>query len=154
MAIAFPFGGREMSEIEGLYRRLLDAWNRQEAAAMASCFDAEGEMIGFDGSQAKGPSEIAEHLTPIFADHETARFVGKVREVRELSPSVTLLRAAAGMVPPGGSDINPDVNTHHTLVAKRDGNEWTIALFQNTPAQFHGRPEQVDAWTEELRELL
>lgn len=143
-----------MSGIEVLYRRLIDAWNRQDADAMAGCFDAEGEMIGFDGSQAKGFSEIADHLKPIFADHETASFVGKVKGVRELSPTVKLLRAAAGMVPPGGSDINPDVNTHHTVVAKREGNEWTIALFQNTPAQFHGRPEQVDAWTEELRELL
>jgi uncharacterized protein (TIGR02246 family) len=109
---------------EGLYRRLLDAWNKQDADAMASCFDAEGEMIGFDGSQAKGPSEIAEHLKPVFADHETANFVAKVRNVRELSPNITLLRAAAGMMPPGGSDINPDVNTHHTVVAKKYGNEW------------------------------
>lgn len=28
------------------------------------------------------------------------------------------------------------------------------ALFQNTPAQFHGRPELVEALTEELRQLL
>jgi uncharacterized protein (TIGR02246 family) len=64
-------------DTEGLYRRLLDAWNRQDGDAMASCFDAEGEMIGFDGSQAQGPSEIAHHLKPIFADHETATFVAK-----------------------------------------------------------------------------
>ena len=29
--------------------------------------------------------------------------------------------------------------------------QWRIALFQNTPAQFHGRPEAAEALTDELR---
>lgn len=58
------------------------------------------------------------------------------------------------MVPPGGADLNPDVNTHHTLLAERNDREWLIALFQNTPAQFHGRPELRERMTEELCELL
>jgi uncharacterized protein (TIGR02246 family) len=141
-------------EIERLYRRLLDAWNRQDADEMAACFGKEGEMIGFDGSQAQGRDEIANHLRPIFAEHETATFVAKVRRVRELSPNVTLLRAAAGMVPPDGSDIDPNVNTHHTVLAEKSDDELLIALFQNTPAQFHGRPELTEAWTEEMRALI
>ncbi|MGG3943884.1 DUF4440 domain-containing protein, partial [Peribacillus psychrosaccharolyticus] len=45
-------------------------------------------------------------------------------------------------------------NRGHTLiVVKKEGN-WSIQLFQNTPAQFHGRPELVEQMTEELRELL
>ncbi|MGZ4033139.1 MAG: SgcJ/EcaC family oxidoreductase, partial [Tumebacillaceae bacterium] len=32
--------------------------------------------------------------------------------------------------------------------------DWQIALFQNTPAQFHGRPELVEQMTAELRELI
>ena len=58
------------------------------------------------------------------------------------------------MVPPGQSDLNPAVNTIQTLVtAKRDG-VWRILLFQNIPAQVHGRPELVWQLTEELRQLL
>jgi hypothetical protein len=63
-------------------------------------------------------------------------------------------RAVVGMVPPAQSDLNPAVNAIQTLVAaKRDG-KWRIALFQNTPAQFHGRPELVQQLTEELRQIL
>jgi len=58
------------------------------------------------------------------------------------------------MVPPGQSDLNPKVNTHHTLMAVRIEGEWRIELFQNTPAQFHGRPELVEQMTEELRQML
>jgi uncharacterized protein (TIGR02246 family) len=84
----------------------------------------------------------------------TAPYVSKVRSVRLLSPDVAMLRAIVGMVPPGQPDLNPAVNAHQTLVAtKRDG-QWRIVLFQNTPAQFHGRPELVQQLTEELRQLL
>ena len=65
-----------------------------------------------------------------------------------------MLGAIAGMVPPGDTDVNPQVNTHHTLVAVRRDEKWQIELFQNTPAQFHGRPELVEEMTNELRELL
>lgn len=142
------------NEIQAVYQQLLDAWNNRSARGMAELFAEEGELIGFDGSQAIGRDEIFSHLNPIFEDHPTAQFVSKVKDVRFLSSGVAILRAIAGMVPPGQSDINPKVNTHHTLVVvNKDGN-WLIQLFQNTPAQFHGRPELVEQMTEELRKLL
>jgi uncharacterized protein (TIGR02246 family) len=141
-------------EVRALYRQLLDSWNKRSADAFAALFDEDGESIGFDGSQMTGRAEIASTLQHIFADHPTAPYVSKVRGVRFLSPEVAVLRAVAGMVPPGQSDLNPAVNTIQTLIAaKRDG-VWRIVLFQNTPAQFHGRPELVWQLTEELRQLL
>jgi uncharacterized protein (TIGR02246 family) len=80
--------------------------------------------------------------------------VAKVRSVRFLSPEVAILRAVAGMMPPGESDLDPKLNTHHTIVAVKREGKWRIALYQNTPAQFHGRPELVQKLTEELRQLL
>jgi uncharacterized protein (TIGR02246 family) len=65
-----------------------------------------------------------------------------------------ILRAIAGMVPIGKTDLSPELNTHHTLVAVKEGESWCIKLFQNTPAQFHGRPELVEKMTEELKELI
>ncbi|WP_026568639.1 SgcJ/EcaC family oxidoreductase [Bacillus sp. UNC41MFS5] len=144
----------ESKDVQAIYKKLLDAWNERSAEGMAALFTDDGESIGFDGSQSIGKQEIFSHLKPIFDHHPTARFVSKVKEVRFLSAEIALLRAIAGMVPPGQSDINPNVNTLHTLiVVKREG-DWQIQLFQNTPAQFHGRPELVEEMTEELRELL
>jgi uncharacterized protein (TIGR02246 family) len=143
-----------VKEVMAIYTQLLEAWNDRNAEGMASLFADDGESIGFDGSQSIGRQEIFSHLQPIFEHHPTARFVSKVKDVRLLSSEVTILRAIAGMVPPQQSDINPNVNTHHTLVVvNREGN-WRIQLFQNTPAQFHGRPELVEQMTEELRELV
>jgi len=103
-------------------------------------------VIGFDGSELTGRNAIRDEMARIFEDHETARYVTKVREVRSLAAEVEVLRAIAGMVPPGKTELEPARNAHQTLVAARG----EILLFQNTPAQFHGRPELVEGMTREL----
>jgi uncharacterized protein (TIGR02246 family) len=140
-------------EVRELYRRLLDGWNRRDAAAMAALFTENGNVVGFDGSQLSGPGEIAAVLGKIFAEHQTPPFVDIVREVRSLSPDVALLRATVGMVPPGQAELNPALNAIQSLVAARRGGQWRIELFQNTPAAFHGRPEEVQKLTDELRRV-
>jgi uncharacterized protein (TIGR02246 family) len=144
----------KLNKIVDLYDQLIKAWNDRNAVKMSGLFAKEGEMIGYDGSQVVGCTEIYKHLHPIFESHLTAPFVKKVKEVRILSSNVVMLRAIAGMVPPGKNDINPQVNTHHTLVATWKNETWQIELFQNTPAQFHGRPDLVESMTDELREQL
>lgn len=141
-------------EVRALYRQLLDGWNKRSADGFADLYTNDGSTIGFDGSMLDGPAEIESVLNQIFANHLTAAYVAKVRSVRFLVPDVAVLRAVAGMVPPGQSDLNPAVNTIQTLVAAKHDGQWRIALFQNTPAQFHGRPELVQELTEELRQLL
>lgn len=141
-------------EVSALYMQLLDCWNRRNAGDFAALFAEDGNSVGFDGSPLNGRAEIETTIRQIFADHQTSAYVGKIREVRFLTPQVAILRAVSGMVSPGQSDLNPAVNTIQTLIAtKRDG-RWRIALFQNTPAQFHGRPELSQQLTEELRQLL
>jgi hypothetical protein len=63
-----------------------------------------------------------------------------------------LLRAVAGMIPPGQDKINPAANAIQSLIAVNSGMGWSISLYQNTPAQFHGRPALVEQLTKELEE--
>ena len=144
----------EETEIRALHKQLLDSWNKHSAQEFAALFEEDGNQIGFDGSQVNGRADIESHLSAIFADHTTATYVGKVREVRFLNPEVAILRAVVGMIPHGKTDINPATNAIQSLVAMKRDNEWRIALFQNTPAQFHSRPELAQQLTEELRQLI
>ena len=137
-----------------LYHRLLDRWNERDGRGMAELFAEDGCVVGFDGSQLNGRAAIEAEMLRIFEHHTPAAFVGIVREVRRLTDDVELLRAVAGMVPPGQDDINPAVNAVQSLIAVRRDGEWKLALFQNTPAQFHGRPELADALTQDLRSEL
>ena len=141
-------------KIEKLHQQLLTAWNQQDAKGMASLFADDGNVVGFDGSQMDGRINIESELSGIFADHIPASYVWKVRGVRFLSEDIALLRAVVGMVPPGKKEINPASNAIQSLIATRKSNEWKIALFQNTPAQFHGRTGLSEKLTKELNELV
>ena len=135
-----------------LYRRVVDGWNAGDAEAMAAPVARDGLMIGFDGSQLVGRDEIASELGRIFADHGTADYVTKVRRVWELSDDAALLWAVVGMPSPETGDIIADRNAVQTLLATRGAEDWSVALFQTTPAQLHGRDDLSEALTKELSE--
>jgi uncharacterized protein (TIGR02246 family) len=140
--------------IEELHKKLLTFWNQQDAKGMVSLFTDDGNTVGFDGSQVDGRIQIENQMQMIFSHHQTASYVWVVREVRFLNEDVALLRAVAGMVPPGKNLIMPERNAIQSLIAVKEKEEWKIALFHNTPAQFHGRPELSQALTQELNELV
>jgi uncharacterized protein (TIGR02246 family) len=133
---------------------MLEGWDTRDADAMAAAFAEDGEAIGFDGTRHCGRAQIAAEMARIFAGHPTPAYVAKVRGVRLLGPDAGVLQAVVGMVPPGESDLRPELNARQTVVAARTGGQWRIVLLQNTPAQFHGRPELRDGLTAELRDLL
>ena len=137
-----------------LYRQLLEAWDKRNARDFALLFAPDGNIVGFDGTQVFGQADIGAHLSEIFSHHQTARYVPIVREVRSLTEGAAILSAVAGMVPPDKADIDPDVNAVQTMVAVRTSGAWKIALFQNTPAAFHDRPDAAKKLTEELRAAL
>ena len=155
----------EEQEASELYQRLIQAWNDRDASAYAATIATDGNVVGFDGSQMNGSAEVKgaelearwqvkSQLEAIFRDHQTQSYVTKVLEVRPIAKGVVLLRAAAGMIPEGGKDLNPELNAIQTMVAEQAADGWSIALFQNTPAQFHGRPDLAEAFTNELRKQI
>ncbi len=149
-----PVLGADEGAVRALYHALLRAWNERDAEAFAALFVADGSMIGYDGTIVDGQAEIARHLGAIFANHQTPAYIQKVRQVRFLTAEVAALRGAVGMPSLVTGVINPTLNSIQSLVAcKREG-VWRVALFQNTPAQFHGRPDLVAEMTAELQALL
>lgn len=144
----------EAKNVQQVYEQLLENWNNKNAYQIAELFREDGESIGFDGSQSLGRQEVFSHLHLVFEQHDTPRYIGKVKKIHFLRPEIAILRAIAGIVLPGQHDISPSENAHHTLVMIYDAERWEIQLFQNTPAQFHGRPELSRQMTDELRQLL
>ncbi len=53
-----------------------------------------------------------------------ATVVARIGGIHFLTPEVALLRAVAGMVPPGKSDVNPAANAIQTLVAVTRRDRW------------------------------
>jgi uncharacterized protein (TIGR02246 family) len=142
----------DRAAVAALFEALITGWNSKSGEAFAAPIARDGAVIGFDGSEQRGRDQIEQEMQRIFADHETAAYVAKVKSVELLSSDVALLRAIAGMILPGESDLEPERNAQQTVVAVNEDGEWRIALFQNTPARFDGRPELVEQFTQELRD--
>jgi uncharacterized protein (TIGR02246 family) len=153
-AVMAALSSADETEIRSLYRQIVENWNNEDAQRFGALFVDDGESVGFDGSQLSGPELISEEMRRLFSDHATGRYVAKIQGIRALGGDAALLRALAGMVPAGASDLEPKLNVVHTLITQRSDGRWRVVLFQNTPAQWHGRPEKVEEHTEELRREL
>jgi len=86
-----------------------------------------------------GRGEIASELRKIFADHLTATYVAKVREVRALSSQAALVRAGVGIVPPGKAALNPAGNAIQSVLVVAETGGIKVDLLQNTRATFQGQ---------------
>jgi uncharacterized protein (TIGR02246 family) len=147
--------GDDITDAAGaLYLALLERWNARDAVGFAACFAPDGAVVGFDGSTMQGPTEIETALRQIFAHHATGAYVGAVREARPVGGGAVLVRAVSGVVPAGGADLNPALNAIQSLVAVPIAGRLRVAHYQNTPAQFHGRPDLREDLTRELRAVL
>lgn len=149
-----PLLSADEQAVRALYIALLRAWNERDAETFAAQFLDDGSIIGYDGSIVDGRAEIARHIGDIFRHHETPVYVQRVKRVRFLTPDIAILRGHVGMPSVPTLVINPTLNSIQSLVAQRLADSWRVALFQNTPAQFHGRPDLVAAMTEELQRAL
>lgn len=140
----------EELKLRKLYEQLIAFWNMRSGEKMSSLFTEDGSIVGFDGTLENGRENINAHLNDIFKNYNSNPFVYLIREVRFLSDNTALLRAVAGMMPEYGAEMNADLNMIQSVVAVRHNDEWKIALLQNTPAAWVGRPEDVKALTKEL----
>jgi uncharacterized protein (TIGR02246 family) len=112
-----PEPAEAVTAATALYRRLIDGWNTHDADAMGAALLGDSLVIGFDGSQMLGREQAVTELSVIFADHEVARYITKIRSVTPLGADAAVLHAVAGMVPPGSSAIKPEQNSIQTVVA-------------------------------------
>jgi uncharacterized protein (TIGR02246 family) len=142
------------AQIRALYGQLIDGWNRRSGAAVASGFTDDGDIVFFDGSHYRGRLSIAADLRQLFSSAQTPAYVAVPRSVRPMAGGVALLVAHAGMIPPGGNDLDPAFLAVHTLVAVEEAGRWKVGLFQETPAAWHGHEDAREALLLELRGQL
>ena len=104
--------------VEDLYQQLIDAWNQRDADAFAGLFVLDGETVGFDGTQHTGRGTIAQELRAIFASHPTAPYVTKIQGVITVTTDVAIVRAVAGMAPPGKDALEPKLTAELEAVRR------------------------------------
>ena len=139
--------------VRDLYQELMDGWNRGSGDAFAAAFTDDGDLVAFDGTHFKGREEIAPFHQELFDKWmKGTRLVGRVEDVRFLSPDVVLMHAIGGTVMRGKSEPSPERASIQTLVAVRQDDKWRLAAFQNTRVRPMRNAAAFLVWT--LSDLL
>jgi len=141
-------------QVYELHKTLLQSWNDKDPSAFADHFAHECLCVGFDGTEYTTATEIEAGLAEIFRSHLVASYVSKVRSARRIDAVTVVLRAVAGMIPPGQNTLRTDRNAIQVMVTCVIEGRWRIVSFQNTPARFDGRPDDQRTLTRELQELI
>lgn len=119
--------------VRGPYRELMDGWNRGSGEDFAAVFTEDGDLVAFDGTHFEGRAEIAPFHQELFDKWlKGTRLVGRVKDVKFLSPDVALMHAVGSTVMRGKSEPSPERDSIQTLVAVRRDGQWRLAAFQNT----------------------
>jgi uncharacterized protein (TIGR02246 family) len=114
-------GSNDEEAVREIYQALLRHWNGSDATKFAALFLPDGIVVGFDGTEYCSAQEIAEGLAAIFRDHKVATYVSKIRGITRLDDHTIILRAVAGMTPPGSRSIKPERKCHSPAVGTKAG---------------------------------
>src|SRR5919199_189231 len=152
--LGWKSGGDEAA-IRALYQQMIDGWNAGNGDDFAAPYSDDSDFVGFDGTYMKGRLEIASFHQMLFDKFlRGSRLIGKIRSIRFVTDNVAIMIAVGGTVMAGQSDIEPERNSIHTIVAIKLDSNWCFTAFQNSRVQYIGRPEESQALTEELRQEL
>ena len=119
--------------VRALYQQLIEAWG--DTDAYAALFTEDGDYVAFDGSHARGRTEIARAHRPLFEGIlKGSRLVevGIPIEVRFLSTNVALVHSGGAVLRARQKKPSRRAISVQTLVAVKHEDRWLFAAFQNT----------------------
>jgi uncharacterized protein (TIGR02246 family) len=123
--------------IRSAVQQIQDGWNAHDGKAFAAPFAPDADYVIVNGRFAKGREAIeAGHVWIFSTIYKDSHNVGTVKSIRFLRPDVAVVHVEWNMVIQPGAENNPAMAT---MVMTKDGGNWSIAAFQNTPIQPEGR---------------
>ena len=119
--------------VAALPHQMAEAWGRGDADAYAATFTPDADYVVFDGSHARGRTEIADIHRPLFARFlKGSRLIIGSVETRFLGPDVALIHSTGGVQKKGKTSVSKHQQSVQTMVVVRRGGEWQVTAFQNT----------------------
>jgi uncharacterized protein (TIGR02246 family) len=137
-------GGNENEQdrraIEAIVQSVEDGWNRGDGAGFAAPFAAEADYVVVNGMHAKGRETIAEGHQRIFDTfYKGSRNELRVERVRFVRPDLAVAHVHAHLRVPRPEGGEGEAEARSTWVLVKEGGEWKVEAFQNTPILEEGR---------------
>ncbi|MFC5801711.1 SgcJ/EcaC family oxidoreductase [Streptomyces formicae] len=117
------------ASIRKLFDQMNKAWAKGDAKAYAATHTQDADLVDFRGTHAHGRQGIIDLLQPAFdGPLKGTRVEAKIKDIRQVSPTVAIMHSEGEIVPTGGESIQ-------TLVVEKEADGWKFAAFQNTRIQ-------------------
>ncbi|MBK6900034.1 MAG: SgcJ/EcaC family oxidoreductase [bacterium] len=125
--------------IRQVVKQVEDGWNAHDGKAFGASFAPDAGYVVVDGMRATGRAEIEQGHTMIFTTiSKESRNAGTAKSIRFLRPDVAVVHVAWNLEYSAGGETRKG-HAINTMVMTKDGGQWSIAVFQNTPIQAEGR---------------
>ena len=128
------FTDPKQKEVLQVPLRLVEAWSRNDAGAVASVFTEDGVMLLPGDVYKHGRDEIQSFMLAAYAGpFKGTGVTGRPVDLRFVGDDVALIRTHGGILAPGETEIDPELAVRSSWVTvKRDG-QWYLAGYQNSP---------------------
>ena len=117
--------------LEPVIAKILDAWNRADAHAIAAQYETNGDFVSPDGMHAEGRREIEAFYTGAFArGYSGSHATATVLHVRNLSGTIALVDGTWSIAPTPASKVQQPEAGLFVAVLQRQGRGWRIAALR------------------------
>jgi len=119
--------GADAASVTGVVDRLLDAWNKRDAASFSALFSEDGDFIETRGGRIHGRSNIQAAVAKLFKQAKAENHAARGQtDVKMVKPDVALILArlsiTSGKSAPGGALA--------TAVLVSAGGKWRISALE------------------------
>jgi uncharacterized protein (TIGR02246 family) len=119
--------------IASLTQKVIAAWAYNDADAFADLFTENGTMI-LAGVYRNGREDIRAYLREAYLGrYKGTQVTGKPLSIRLLGADAAILLSQGGVLEAGESEVNATQAIRASWTCVRQGAEWRLAAYQNTP---------------------
>lgn len=121
----------DRTAIHALFDRIKAAWATGDAKQLANAFSEDAVFVAFNGTRLIGRAAIMEfHEQPFATIFRGGTLDIDIDDIQPLAPDIYLAATNGGPLIKGGHQRAEETQSY--VICHR-GDEWAIALFQNTP---------------------
>jgi len=115
-------------------QRIVAAWADNDAAAFAAVFTEDASLILPGNVYLTSREEIRAFMTEAFAGpYKGTRVFGTPLALKYLGDHVALVLTQGGVLAPDESEVPAERAIRASWLLSRQGPQWLIAAYQNTP---------------------
>jgi uncharacterized protein (TIGR02246 family) len=121
------------ARVRQVVQQIQEGWNAHDGKGFAAPFAADADYVVVNGMKLKGREAIEKGHTEIFATiYKDSHNVGAVKSVRFLRPDVAVVHVEWNLEFRTGGET-AKAHAISTMVMTKEGDKWSVAVFQNTP---------------------